>query len=329
LLTLALVKKSAVVVGGRNKNAQPASSRTVARNFMRHITIIITFFLLTLNIQGQRMYLDSTFYANGQLESKGIYCEIDSQRWQCGFWEYWYEDGKKYLEEWADSVKTLYINMWLPDGRQIVKSGNGFHYYIERQSELKDSLVYEIKDGTRSGSIKRFRSYANNLYFLVETGYYENNKETGVWNFRDTVLKTTLLRTYKNGRQNGLEASYFSGGQLKDSVNYYDNEKKGNYRAYSEQGILLKDYNYNGGRLTSYFKEYHPNGNIKIEGNYTQAKGYIKVRMISRGRGNSKKTSKIIDHLIDNKPLKQGLWKFYDEDGRQIKTENYLNNKKI
>ncbi len=273
--------------------------------------------------------MDSSVYENGQVESKGLYYQVDNQSWQWGIWEYWYEDGKKQLELWSDTVKTRYINMWLPDGTQILKSGNGYYYSIEPQPELDDSLVYEIKDSVKSGVVRRFRSYTNNPYFLIETGFYENEKQTGVWHFRDTVLKTTLLRTYKNGERNGLEVRYFMNGQIKDSVDYLDDRENGNYRAYSEKGILTKDCNYKGGRLIGYFKEYFPNGKLKVQGQYTQAKGYIKVHMISIGRGNSKRNSRIVNRLIDNKPLKQGVWKFYNDQGKLLKTEKYLNDKKI
>ncbi|MGC4104054.1 toxin-antitoxin system YwqK family antitoxin [Ferruginibacter sp.] len=295
---------------------------------MRRIIFIAFLFFFKI-ASGQKTYLDSSLYDNGQLERKGLYYQVGNQSWQWGIWEYWYEDGKKQLEVWEDTVKTRYINMWAPDGTQILRSGNGYYYSIEPQPELTDSLVYEIKDSIKSGIIRRFRSYGSNPYFLVETGFYENEKEAGVWHFKDTVLKTTLLRTYKNGEQNGLEVSYFMNGKVKDSVNYFNDRENGNYKAYSEQGILIKDCNYKGGRLIDYFKEYFTNGQLRIEGQYTQAKGYIKVRLISIGRGNGKMNSRIVDRLIDNKPLKQGVWKYYNEQGKLVKTEKYLNGKRI
>jgi hypothetical protein len=45
LLTLALVKKSAAVVGGLNNNAPPSLSRTVVRYIMRHLKLLTLLFL--------------------------------------------------------------------------------------------------------------------------------------------------------------------------------------------------------------------------------------------------------------------------------------------
>jgi len=294
---------------------------------MRHFTLIITLLFFAAIAQGQKIYLDSSVYENGQLESKGLYYQMGNNSWQWGVWEYWYENAKKKLDLWSDKTKTRYLNMWLPNGTQILNSGNGYYYSIEPDSNKDDSLVYQIKDSTKSGEFKRFRSYANRPYFLIETGFYENEKETGIWYFRDTVLKTTIITTYKNGQQNGVEIHYFMDGKLKDSVNFLNGKQEGNYKEFSNNGIVIKDCNYKGGRLNDYYKEYYPKGQLKLQGQYTQGNGYIKVSILSIGINGSRFLTK--NRFIEDKPLKQGIWKYFNDKGQLIRTEKYLNDKPL
>lgn len=276
--------------------------------------------------QAQTTYLDSSVYENGQLERKGLYYQTGNRSRQWGIWEYWYEDGEKELELWSDTIKTKYINMWLPNGEQILKSGNGFYYSIEPGGDFLDSLVYEIKDSIKRGVVKRFRSYANDPYFLVETGFYKNEKESGVWHFRDTVLKTTLLRTYENGKQNGVEISFYLNGKIKDSLNYFNGQENGNYKEYSKKGYLIKDCNYKGGKLIDTYKEYFLNGRLKIKGQYTQGAGYIVVNRVTVGRSSTHKVTPT-NRFTKNKPMKQGVWKYFNNQGQLIRTETYVDDK--
>jgi antitoxin component YwqK of YwqJK toxin-antitoxin module len=294
---------------------------------MRHFTIVISFLFFSIITQGQKTYVDSSVYENGQLENKGLYYQVDKHSWQWGVWDYWYEDGKKKLELLSDTTKTRYINMWLPNGTQILKSGNGYYYSIEPDSDKDDSLVYQIKDSIKSGEFKRFRSYTNKPYFLIETGFYENEKETGIWQFRDTVLKTRIVSTYKNGEQNGLEIHYYLDGKLKDSVNFLNGRENGNYKAFSQKGLLIKDCNYKGGNLIDNYKEYYANGQLKLQGQYTQGNGYIKVSIISIGR--SKNRIRTENRFRKDKPLKQGTWKYFSDKGQLQRTEKYLNDKRV
>lgn len=295
---------------------------------MRHLTIIISVLFFSTITQGQKTHVDSSVYENGQLESKGLYYQVDNQSWQWGVWDYWYEDGKKKLELWSDTVKTRYINMWLQNGNQILKNGKGFYYEIEPDYKKNDSIIYQIQDSIKNGEARRYRSYNDSPYFLVETGYYENEKETGIWHFKDSVLKTVLLSSYKDGKQNGVEIDYFLNGKIKDSINYLNDRQDGNYKAYTENGILIKDCNYRNGYLIDSYKEYYTNGIIKVQGQYSQTKGYIKVNLVNASATGKMKV-RTVDRLIDNKPLKQGVWKYYNSKGQLMKTEKYVNDKRI
>lgn len=120
--------------------------------------------------------MDSSLYENGRLESKGVYLYRDGSGFQYGLWQYWYEDGKKKLEFLGDSLQDKYINIWAGDGKQMLKDGQGFYYSIGPQPELTDSLVYQITDSIKHGEYKRYRSWYDKPYYLVETGQYDKHE---------------------------------------------------------------------------------------------------------------------------------------------------------
>lgn len=273
----------------------------------------------------QETYIDSSVYDNGNLEYKGMRYKGENGDYQIGLWQYWYEDGHKELESFEDTSNTSRnINMWSADGVQILKDGRGYYYSIEPQSELTDSLVFQIKDSIKQGEFKRYRSYHGD-YFLVETGMYENEKQSGKFSFRDTVLKVIQVRYYADDKQNGTESNYYYNGKLKDSVNYLNDNEEGEYKEYSKDQILIKSCSYHQGRLIGNYSEYYNSGKLKLKGKYIQGLGYEKIHVIGIVR-NGKIYERTETRLINDKPLKQGRWICYDECGKIIKKLNYYRN---
>lgn len=271
--------------------------------------------------------MDSSLYENGRLESKGVYLYRDGSGFQYGLWQYWYEDGKKKLEFLGDSLQDKYINMWAGDGKQMLKDGQGFYYSIGPQPELTDSLVYQITDSIKHGEYKRYRSWYDKPYYLVETGQYDKHeKRVGKFVFEDTALKVKRVQYFGNGFENGTRQYYYPNGQLKDSVAYVDDKPNGEYKLYSDKGVLLKECSYRNGSLTGNYAEYYPSGNPKVMGQYVQGKGYIKVHI--RTLGGFKTRDRVEKRLIPNKALKQGTWTYYNAQGKVSKKEKYNRDKK-
>jgi len=284
--------------------------------------------LFTISSIGQEIRLDSLVYENGQLEYKGAYLYRDNSGFQYGLWQYWYEDGKKKLEFLGDSLQDKYINMWTGDGKQILKDGQGFYYSIEPQPELTDSLVYQIIDSIKHGEYKRYRSWYNKPYYLVETGQYDSHeKQIGKFVFEDTALKVKRVQFFLNGIENGTRQYYYPKGQLKDSVTYADDKSNGDYKLYSDKGVLLKECSYREGNFIGNYVEYYPSGKLKISGQYVQGKGYIKVYI--RTLGGFKNKDRVENRLIPNKALKHGTWIYYNSQGKVIKKEKYNRDKKL
>lgn len=112
--------------------------------------------------QNHKPYEQIRKYSNGQIMEKGyevitstnppgatdgMLATSTSKR--LGLWEFWYENGNKMLEIfYADQPK--YINMWLSDGKQILKNGNGYYsvYNNEKVNNTmaNEKVVFVVKD---------------------------------------------------------------------------------------------------------------------------------------------------------------------------------------
>ena len=90
----------------------------------------------------------------------------------------------------------------------------------------------------------------------------------------------------KYGKLNGYYKSYYANGELKNEGYYKNNQRKGFWKFYYENGNVEKKVNYKYGKLRGYFRSYYNNGKLESEGNF-----------------------------IDIEE-KDGLWTFYNEDGK-------------
>lgn len=130
---------------------------------------LVLFFLLILSIfsygQNNKPYEHIGKYTNGQIKEKGFEIitgtyptNVDTSMKNAlytattkrlGPWEFWYENGKKMIEIlYADKPK--YINMWLSDGTQILKNGNGYYSVYNNEktnnSIANEKVVFVVKD---------------------------------------------------------------------------------------------------------------------------------------------------------------------------------------
>ncbi len=317
-------------VGGRSLIPTTTQSpETLAATFMK-LTLFLASLMLPLFIFSQKIWVHTDYHENGQLHWKGNMLEVDNSSSPVGLWEYWYEDGSKQLETWDDSSsKSYYLNMWLPNGEQILKNGQGVLYEIWPLGGNEwDSSVYQIKDSIKQGYYKGYRSYPGGKYFLAYQGQYDkNSKKTGEWKFKDTIYKSWLIENYNNGKLNGLKEHFYMDGMIKDSGQYKNDEQHSEWKYYYQDNTIGKVCSYTGGRLIGIYKEYYPSGQLKVEGLYSQGKGFIKVNIRSIGR--SKIHNRSEKRLITNKALKQGIWKYFDKGGKLIKKETYKNDVKI
>ena len=147
------------------------------------------------------------------------------------------------------------------------------------------------------------------------------------WYDTGEIKNTTLYAKY-----GAIDISYFKNGRIK----YYIKHKSGNdvlnYNGYEahwcENGQLIKECFYDSVEFTSL--EYYCNGNKRSEGKilgYNNEIGYTKY-WFENGKLESEGTyicdKKIaIDIFHHEQSKKDGIWKYYNEEGKLAKTEKW------
>ena len=243
--------------------------------------LIIFILALSFNTFGQTIEPSVQYYKSGQLYWKGQHiCDTTQNGKTCymaGFWTYWYENGTKQLEtfhwyknNYADS-RDLYINMWLVDGKQILKDGNGIYYST---GYPHDSLVFEIKDSVENGSFQQYRSYDNSKYFLIGSGQYKNSQRVGTFKLSDTVQRISTEITYENENEICNYKYFYPNFSVKEEGQKINSKKEGLWKYYTENGLLLKEVNYKDGGEFGERKEYtyDKKGKLKKTETYTADK---------------------------------------------------------
>lgn len=239
-----------------------------------------------------------------------------------GFWEYWYENGNKRLETFYDREGEHYINFWLPNGKQILFNGVGLYYEIESlgggKLQGKDSSVYEIENGIKNGHYNDYRSYKHGAYFWVGSGFYLNDKKTGLHIFKDSIYNYFEKSNYIDDKKNGEYQEFYPNGKPKEIGQKIDDLDEGTWKFYNDSGIPIKEVNYKNGYKIGDYKEFHSNGKIVVLGRYIQVSGTLDMVTVDVN-GDEVKTK---EHY-DNVPKKDGIWEYYDENGKLIETKTY------
>lgn len=137
-------------------------------------------------------------WPNGNMQFRGYMAE---GRIFLGLREYWLENGNKKSEEicvrsdkFYNDCKCSYKNLWLDNGEQIIKDGNG--YYIENHDNGQLQVKGEFLNSMRNGEWIWY--YPNGKIQYIS--YYNNGMEDGIWKFYDIDGKLTHEIRYENGQ---------------------------------------------------------------------------------------------------------------------------------
>ncbi|MFZ9848448.1 MAG: toxin-antitoxin system YwqK family antitoxin [Flavobacteriales bacterium] len=271
-------------------------------------------------------------YSNGQLFWEGQHL-CDTLNWKgkpvvhcipIGIWKYYYENGSLKEETFNHkNSRTKYVNMWLPDGKQILKNGEGFIYDIEYGGRLPaDSSIYQIIDSTKQGSFARYRADNKGKYSVLINGFYKNGEMDGSWTFADTSLNLFYKTTYKNDYENGLYEEFYKNGKTKCIGNKIRSVKDSVWTYYNENGLITNRINYKGGNYFGEYAEYYSSGKIKITGQFVFRTGYDSL-CIDDGEGNLK-CKRVKSHTH---PAMHGEWKYFNEDGSLLEVRKYKKHK--
>ena len=269
------------------------------------------------------------------------------------------ETGKVVIEEnYTEDLKQGETNEYYPGGkiktRKLFKDGReeGIGYEFGEDSTIITILEYKMgflkrqekinrrdKNGLKQGAWKEF--YSNGI--LKKEGPYLNDKKNGY--FKEYAKNGSLVNTTKyvmdKMQVNAPELTkidvkndYYPGGKIKYSGGYKNGDiPEGIHREYAEDGTISNSKVYADGQLVAegimdakgnqqgFWKEYHPNGQLKSEGVYKDGKR-IGEWVFYHPNGKIEQKGK-----YDEKGHTQGMWKWYYESGNLLREEIFLNDK--
>jgi antitoxin component YwqK of YwqJK toxin-antitoxin module len=243
-----------------------------------------------------------------------------------------------YPDELKDKVEYEYQMM---SGKLVnpIKIYNYTDEYSENTSTDPDEDFYEIKKYYWLGNLD------NSLF---NPKYSSDFKKIGKWNMYDEKGNLIESKTYSNAgdkvahrifNKKGIviefKEDYKNGNSYKRNE-YYDNGALESVRIIDPtdeyRTIMSKNY-YEDGNTKSYYENnirtyYYKSGKIKAKKEFNYGKG--KDSQISSTtefyeNGNIKVVKKYTGLNDQGSGIKDGAWKYYNEKGELIKTENYSN----
>jgi len=255
--------------------------------------------------------------------------ENSTYLYKVGINEHYYESEHLHLRAkyYETENKSYIIDFYDKNYNQICKNGYGFSYDIEtgwQDFSKRDSLVYQITDSIKTGLFKRYRRYVNSEYFLMGKGQLIDNKEEGTWETKDSILGIKTIENYKNGERNGYYYQWYRKENIIEEGNYEKNSRNGKWTIYATNKVVKKEVEYLNGYYFGLYTSYWPNGKIKEQGSYTQIEGKSGVTAINQ-YGKSRTTF----IKVNNLPVRNGNWNYYDEFGKLIKTKKFIKGKLI
>jgi antitoxin component YwqK of YwqJK toxin-antitoxin module len=281
----------------------------------------------SLTFFGQSITLDTIRYANGNPNITVKFFRSDNDFHN--EWTYYYENGQKSIFEINDSVNPTMklIDGWLPDGKQILKNGNGIYISV-----FMDSSVCIVKDSACNGLTKIYKRYNScdkgwitQYWKLLGTGNCFNGTRSGKWEYFDLNGFKSATVNYEKDTVRGACIVYFPQSEkIRDSGTIDNCLKTGLWKSFDDSGNLIYECNYFNGDKKGEFISYFPDGKVKSKGQYTQVcKKFKMAAEDPKHPGDFNRIHTTI--LLDNVPAKTGIWFFYNENGDLIRSKKYRN----
>jgi hypothetical protein len=138
---------------------------------------------------------------------------------------------------------------------------------------IKDSLNLKYYNGELFTGIMvtKMKSVIDDSNFKLESEI-KRGKETGTQK-QYSNDRLTLSVNSKDGGNNGEVKTFFTNGNVSEEYNFQKGKKIGKHINYYENGKVKAERYYNNeGNLEGEFKEYKPNGDIFLKGEYKNGK---------------------------------------------------------
>ncbi len=269
-----------------------------------------------------------------------------------------YDAKEKYLvseENYINDVKQQNTYLYYKNGKtkQLIpfkdgrEEGQGYEYdtigtiitlidykagFIKRQEKInrrdKDGLKQNVwKEFYTNGNLKNECTWLNGM----QDGYLKEYSLNGNLQNTTKYVDGKLITDAPELAKLDTKIEYYEGGIVKSSGTYKNGSPEGAYREFSMDGKVTAAKIYKEGFLIGEgiydeynkeqgpWKEYHPNGQLKGQGEYKDGKR-IGEWVFYYPNGKLEQKGK-----YDKKGLAQNEWKWYYDTGKLLREEIYLN----
>jgi antitoxin component YwqK of YwqJK toxin-antitoxin module len=259
-------------------------------------------------------------------------------------------------ENFVNDIKQATTIIYFPNGKvkQIIpfvdgkENGVGYEFtndstiititqykmgFIQKEEKINRRDASNLKQGVwkefyPTRIIKTEVTYSDNKMNGYLKEYSPKGSLTNTTKYVNGVIQTNAPELAKID----VKTSYYDNGTVKFTSTYKDGVAEGIHREFSPEGKVVNSKIYVDGALTGegildtagsqqgMWKEYHPNGKIKSEGEYLNSKR-IGEWVFYHPNGKIEQKGK-----YDKKGKAQGAWKWFYESGNILREENYRNN---
>jgi antitoxin component YwqK of YwqJK toxin-antitoxin module len=244
---------------------------------------------------------------------------------------------------YSQRIDTVYIDSNQFSVYYQIKNSKYFYKDVYNLNEKKNpSKFYSCKIYKLLDTVEVLDGFLN-LYSdgeVVEISNYKNGKLNGFkYNFIDNKLNE--ISSYKNDTLEGpIKSFYYNSGQIREEYSYKNGVIDGKYLFYYQNGQIGASGTFTNSQKTGFWTYYFENGIVKSEGVHKDLIVLEYDRLVSDFKIqfavslDQTKYEKLITKLKDyyfkefnQKTLnyygKIGKWKYYSEDGKLLKKENY------
>ncbi len=239
-----------------------------------------------------------------------------------------------FKDDFRDGVyKSYFINGGISSKQYYkkgVEDGPVFFYHKNGEVSYKFEKVQNKIEGTvkqffPNGQLRYIQSFTDNERDSIATSYYADGKLLSKFQYKEGVLEGpyeeyffngNLERkgTYQKGSQSGENVDYWLNGKLfQKNIYDADGKKNGLSQEFDKDGAKYLEFDYKKGNIIAY-RIFDKTGKIvksgkKKRGDFQYDGLYADGTIRSSG-------------LYDSKGGKEGVWKFYDKNGK-LESEGY------
>lgn len=272
-------------------------------------------------------------YADGTLKYEGVYVDGVAigthykykRKKQC--------DSTTYLR---DDTSNVYLNRLVCRYEAIPDSA--IEYF-------EDTIIAIGKVDKERNRIGVWIEYFNTGEFKAK-GTYKNGRRVGAWEFFYTTGKLEQKGKYnESGKEQGPWNWYYENGKLMREENYINGNREGKLIDYNEDGKITSQGVYKTNKKEGFWEyestEYKEIGNYVNDEPDSLWKSYFMPSKIKRFEGVFSEGSPVGFHVMYHRNgkrlsagnykagMKEGDWKYYDEEEFNYLTIQYKNNIEI